>query len=227
MSGSFCDDLIFPFFAIFLNRKLLNQQNLYSVSISIRRFIYRKKELTQIKNGSHFPHFSIVCDTRKKLDMQICSRLLRQISYKSCKCFNLFHDSYHDCQFHTSQTKRFKLLLFLIGELGMINIYENKKDLTYSPPVSKYMRFSGFPTMVFYSCSLTNLFYDSQPIVREFEFPGPQSFNQLQKGPDSSLTYPCFWISWAVHFLSVPIAFGYTNRFINFNCNIFEFLFFF
>lgn len=66
MSGSFCDDLIFPFFAIFLNRKLLNQQNLYSVSISIRRFIYRKKELTHIKNGSHFPHFSIVCDTQKK-----------------------------------------------------------------------------------------------------------------------------------------------------------------
>lgn len=77
----------------------------------------------------------------------------------------MFHVSYHDCQFYTSQTKRLKLL-FLIGELGMINIYENKKGLTYMywPTVSKYMCFSGFPTMVFYSCSLTNLFTILSPL---------------------------------------------------------------
>lgn len=108
----------------------------------------------------------------------------------------MFHVSYHDCQFHTSQTKRFKLL-FLIGELGMINIYENKKGLTYWPTVSKYI--SGFPNMVFYSCSLTNLFTILSPLWGNSNFLFHKVLTSFRKVPT---------LLWHIH------AFGSLGSFI-------------
>lgn len=77
MSGNYYDDLIFAFFAIFLNRKLLNQQNLYCVSFSIRRFYISQVTNANEKWFTFSPFFFFAyCVTRgKKLDMQYTSEI--------------------------------------------------------------------------------------------------------------------------------------------------------
>lgn len=135
---------------------LLTKQNFQNMMSLLIWDLIAKKVLTQIKNDSHFPHFCILCDTRKKKTgyaIDFWYECLTNLD-SAFACF-MFHIMIVD--FTLSKTKRFTLLI-LIGDLGMTKMHENKKGLTCRPTVSKFMRFRGLSNMFFFSCSLADLF---------------------------------------------------------------------
>lgn len=136
----------------------------------------------------------------------------------------MFHITIVD--FTLSKTKRFTLF-FLIVEFGTINIYENKKGLTYWPTVSKYMRFSGFPNMVFYSCSLTNLSTILSPLWGNSNLLFHKVITSFRKVLTLLWPTPAFGSPGPFDFCRYRFLNGYNSRFINVNFNIFELLFFF
>lgn len=85
------------------------------------------------------------------------------------------------------------------------------------PTVSKTMRFSRFPTIVFIQL---------QPYQYSYDFQIPLNSKQPYNVPSILLNSLWFWDSWTIRFLSVTIVSGDTSRFVNFYFYIFELQFF-
>lgn len=64
--GIFRGDLIFAFFGITFKSQHIQYAEIISSNVWQKKFLNRKKWLTQIKIGTHFLLFCKFCDTRKK-----------------------------------------------------------------------------------------------------------------------------------------------------------------
>lgn len=85
------------------------------------------------------------------------------------------------------------------------------------PTVSKTMRFSRFPTIVFIQL---------QPYQSSYDFQIPLNSKQPYNVPSILLNSLWFWDSWTIRFLLVTIVSGDTSRFVNFYFHIFVLQFF-
>lgn len=93
------------------------------------------------------------------------------------------------------------------------------------PTVSKTMRFSRFPTIVFIQLQPYQYSYDFQ-LTGKREIAVPLNSKQPYNVPSILLNSLWFWDSWTIRFLSVMIVSGDTSRFVNFYFYIFELQFF-
>lgn len=67
LSGKFCDDLIFVYFAITFTSQTIEYAGIISLLLfSIRNFSNPNDGLTQIKNVTYIPIFEFFCETQKK-----------------------------------------------------------------------------------------------------------------------------------------------------------------